>query len=114
MGHSDAELPGAAPVTEGPERGRRRRDLTRLVVGLVLVAALVAFVLDNSQAVSVSFVFTTTTVPLIWVLLATAALGAVADRVAMVVRSRQRAKRAHALATGANGPGRTRTGRRRS
>jgi uncharacterized integral membrane protein len=113
-GQAVTGLPGTAPPTGRPERGRRRRDVTRLVVGLVLVAALVAFVLGNSQAVSVSFVFTTTTVPLIWVLLVTAALGAVADRLVAYVRSRQRAKRTHAAAVGASGAGRARERRRRS
>lgn len=98
-----SELAGTVPAAAAPDRRHRRRDLTRLGVGLVLVALLVAFVLGNSQTVSVSFVFTTTSVPLIWVLLATAALGAVADRLVIVVRSRQRAKRARALAGEATG-----------
>lgn len=98
---SKSGLPGGAPVAGSPER--RRRGLARLVVGLVLVAALVAFVLGNSQTVSVSFVFTTTSVPLIWVLLVTAALGAVTDRLVIVVRSHQRAKRVQARAGAATG-----------
>jgi uncharacterized integral membrane protein len=95
--------PGAAPTVGRHEGSRSRRDLARLVVGLVLVAALVAFVLGNSQTVSVSFVFTTTSVPLIWVLLVTAALGAVTDRLVTVVRSRRRAKRSRALTGRATG-----------
>ncbi len=100
---SKSELPGTVPAATAPERRHRRRNLARLVVSLVLVALLVAFVLGNSQTVSVSFVFTTTSVPLIWVLLVTAVLGAVADRLVIVVQDRRRARRARAQAGEAPG-----------
>ena len=53
-------------------------------IGLLLVA----FVIDNSQSVKVGFVFFSSTVPLIWVLLVTAVLGILADRL-LVWRKRQ-------------------------
>lgn len=67
----------------------RRRELVRLVGALILVAVLVAFVLGNSHSVKVSFVFTSRRVPLIWVLLVTAVLGALADRLLRLVWKRR-------------------------
>jgi uncharacterized integral membrane protein len=69
---------------------RQRRDAVRLVGGLVLVAVLVAFVVDNSRSVRVGFLVTDRQVPLIWVLIVTALLGAVADRLLRAVWRRRR------------------------
>jgi uncharacterized integral membrane protein len=57
------------------------------VVGLVL---LVAFVLDNSQTVKVGFVFVSTDLSLIWVLLIAAVLGALVDRLVILLGQRRR------------------------
>ena len=65
------------------------RDTTRLVVAVVLVAALVAFVVDNIDSVKVGFVFTDKKIPLIFVLVATLVIGAILDRlVQYLVRRR--------------------------
>ncbi len=61
------------------------------VVGLVL---LVAFVLDNSQTVKVGFVFFSTQLSLIWVLLIAAVLGALVDRLVILLGQRRRSRAA--------------------
>ncbi len=48
----------------------------RLIVGLVLVALFLLFIASNSDPVNVSFVFADAEVPLIWVFLACALIGA--------------------------------------
>jgi uncharacterized integral membrane protein len=66
------------------------RDTTRLVVAAVLVAALVAFVVDNIDSVKVGFVFTDRKIPLIFVLVATALIGAILDRFVQYAVRRRR------------------------
>ncbi len=58
----------------------RRRELIRLAGAAALVLVLVAFVIDNRHTVRVGFVVTDRRVPLIFVLVVTAVLGAVIDR----------------------------------
>jgi len=61
----------------------------RLVAAVVIVIVLVAFVVDNSEHVRVGFVFFHADVALIWVLIVTAALGALADRLVPRLRARR-------------------------
>ena len=61
----------------------------RLVAAAVVLALLVAFVVENSQDVKVHFIFFHATLPLIWALLIAAALGALADRLLPRLRARQ-------------------------
>ena len=61
------------------------------VVALVL---LIAFVLGNSQTVRVDFVFFNTNVSLIWVLLIAAVLGALVDRLVILLGQRRRKRAA--------------------
>jgi len=78
---------------EGPDRNgldeRQVRQLA-LVGGLILVASIVLlFIVENSRGVEVSFVFFTATISLIWVIVLSAAAGAIAGLViARIVRSR--------------------------
>jgi len=58
------------------------------VLAVVVVVGLVAFVLDNRDEVSVGFVFWESKTRLIWVLVVTAVLGAVADRLVRRLRAR--------------------------
>jgi len=67
----------------------RRRELVRLVSAVALVLVMVAFVVDNRRSVRVGFIVTDRRVPLIFVLLVTAVLGAVIDR---LMRWRRRRK----------------------
>ncbi len=81
--------PARAP---GPARGRNRsnREVVRLVVAGIGLLLLIAFVLDNSQTVKVGFVFFSTQLSLIWVLLIAAALGASVDRLVIYLAQRRR------------------------
>lgn len=53
------------------------RDLLRHLPAVVLVLVLVAFAIDNRRKVTVGFVVTDERVPLVFVLVATALIGAV-------------------------------------
>jgi uncharacterized integral membrane protein len=57
-----------------------RRDTVRLVAILVLVALLIAFVVDNTRKVKVGFVFGDHETRLIFVLVVAVVLGALLDR----------------------------------
>jgi uncharacterized integral membrane protein len=81
------------PPTSGVQK-RQRKDIARIVAALVIVIVLVAFVVKNSEKVTVSFVFFSAHVRLIWVLLVTAILGALADR--LLLWRRRRSKSEHA------------------
>jgi uncharacterized integral membrane protein len=75
-----------------PERPSRAATLikwARLVAAAIIVILLVAFIVDNSERVRVGFVFFHANVSLIWVLLITAALGALADRLVPRFRARR-------------------------
>lgn len=63
------------------------RAALRHLPAAILVIALVAFALDNRGKVKVGFVFTEKRVPLVFVLLATAIIGAL---VAALLRHRRR------------------------
>ena len=69
---------------------RENREIVRIVVALVALALLIAFVLDNSQTVRVGFVFFNANVSLIWVLLIAAFLGALVDRLVILLRQRRK------------------------
>jgi uncharacterized integral membrane protein len=69
---------------------REPRDVARIVVAVVVLALLIGFVLDNSKTVRVGFVFFNANVSLIWVLLIAAFLGALVDRLVVVLRQRQK------------------------
>ena len=64
--------------------------MVRIVVAVVVLALLIGFVLDNSQTVRVGFVFFNANVSLIWVLLIAAFLGALVDRLVVILRQRQK------------------------
>lgn len=88
-------MPSPEGAGRTPRRKRDRRDTTRIVVTVVALALLVAFVLDNSNTVKVGFVFFSTQLSLIWVLLIAAFLGALVDRLVILLGQRRR-KRAEA------------------
>lgn len=70
------------------EKVRDTRTTMRIVAGLVLFALLIAFVVDNTDDVEVGFVFGDAGVPMIFVLVVTAIIGALLDRIATWVRRR--------------------------
>jgi uncharacterized integral membrane protein len=72
---------------------RDARDIARIVVAVVGLILLIAFVLDNSRTVRVGFVFFNADVSLIWVLLIAAFLGALVDRLVILVGQRRKKKK---------------------
>jgi uncharacterized integral membrane protein len=77
-----------------PSKSKRPpKDIIKLVVAVIGLVLLIAFVLDNSQTVKVGFVFFSARLSLIWVLLIAAFLGAVVDRLVILI-GRRRKKRA--------------------
>jgi uncharacterized integral membrane protein len=69
---------------------RSRREIARIVVAVVALVLLVAFVLGNSKTVPVSFVFFKHHISLIWVILISAFLGALVDRLVILLSQRRR------------------------
>ena len=82
--------PGAGSAGRSAEKKRETREVVRLVAAGIGLIVLVAFVLDNSQTVKVGFVFFSTELSLIWVLLIAAVLGAVVDRLVILLRQRRK------------------------
>jgi uncharacterized integral membrane protein len=73
------------------EQGERQRDtgaVIRLVAVVAVVAVLAAFVIDNTKSVKVGFVFTDKETPLIFVLVITALIGVLLDRLFIWARRR--------------------------
>jgi len=68
---------------------RSNRETGRIVLAIVILVILIIFVVDNLEQVRVSFVFFKADVGLIWVLIATALIGALIDRM-FVWRGRRR------------------------
>jgi uncharacterized integral membrane protein len=61
----------------------------RIVVAVIIAVILIIFVVKNLEQVSVNFVFFHADIGLIWVLIATAVLGGLVDRM-LVWRGRRR------------------------
>ncbi len=76
-----------------PRKKRETREIVRLAVAGIALVLLIAFVLDNSQTVKVGFVFFSTRLSLIWVLLIAALLGALVDRLVILLRERRKKAR---------------------
>jgi uncharacterized integral membrane protein len=82
---------GEGPPREGSPRAKRsNREIARIVVAVVALVLLIAFVLDNSNTVRVGFVFFKANISLIWVLLIAAFLGALVDRLVILLGQRRR------------------------
>jgi uncharacterized integral membrane protein len=60
----------------------------RLIIAIIVLVILVAFVIANTRSVKVSFLFTDRRPPLIFVLVVTAIIGALLDR--LWIRSRRK------------------------
>ena len=60
--------------------GRDPREVARLVGALVLLGLLIAFVIDNTRDVKVGFVFFDHNTRMIYVLIVTAVVGVILDR----------------------------------
>ena len=86
-----ANQPGLPSEGGKSPAGMSGRDVARIVAVVVLVALLVAFVVDNSQTVKVGFVFFQAHVSLIWALLIAVILGMAIDRLVIYLMGRRRA-----------------------
>ena len=65
----------------------------RAAIALALVVAyVIAFILENGKHVSVHFVFTTTRVSIVWLILLSLALGAIGGILASQLERRRRRK----------------------
>ena len=84
-------LPNSKGST-GPASKRKRdtREIVRYAIAGVALILLIAFVVANSRTVQVGFVFFDTKISLIWVIVIAAGLGALVDRLVILLRSRRR------------------------
>jgi uncharacterized integral membrane protein len=57
--------------------GRRRSTIAKVVIALALTVLFLVFVIQNSKEVDVNFVFVDAQIPLVWVFLGCAAIGAI-------------------------------------
>ncbi len=74
--HEEGRREGAEPAPA--PKGRDRRAIVKVVIGLILVILFIIFVAGNSDEVPVDLVFGTAAVRLIWVFVACALIGALA------------------------------------
>jgi len=65
----------------------------RLVVLALVVAYVIAFIIENSKHVSVHFIFATTRVSIVWLVLLCLALGAIGGILLAQLDRRRRARR---------------------
>ena len=72
---------------------REARDIIRLVAFGVALVLLIAFIIGNSATVKVHFVFFETRASLIWVILISAVLGLLVDRLIIALGKRRKARR---------------------
>jgi uncharacterized integral membrane protein len=78
-----------------PGKKRQNRDNVRIVVAVVCLVLLIAFVLDNQRTVPIGFVLFHVHLSLIWVLLIAAFLGAVVDRLVIILVQRRKDRAEH-------------------
>ena len=83
-------VPSQGPTGRSKARKRDTREIVRISVAVVALILLIAFVLDNSHTVTVGFVFFSTRLSLIWVLLIAAVLGALVDRLIILLSQRRK------------------------
>jgi uncharacterized integral membrane protein len=79
--------------TEGMRDTRDTRDIVRLVVFGIALVLLIAFVIANSATVRVHFVFFQTRTSLIWVILISAVLGVLVDRLVIALGKRRKTRK---------------------
>jgi len=87
---SSPGMPSSEGTGRSPRGKRETKDLVRIGVTVLALVLLIAFVLDNSNTVKVGFVFFSTRISLIWVLLIAAFLGALVDRLVILLGQRRR------------------------
>jgi uncharacterized integral membrane protein len=89
-----AQAPEPAGSPSGAKRAKGvkgdNREIIRLVVGGLGLVLLIAFVVGNSNDVKVNFIFANATTSLIWVILVSAVLGLLVDRLIIAIGRRPR------------------------
>jgi|tagenome__1003787_1003787.scaffolds.fasta_scaffold19907772_2 uncharacterized integral membrane protein len=70
-------------------QGRDTGEIARLVGALLIIGVMIAFVVDNVDSVKVGFIVTDKKIPLIFVLIGTALIGAILDRLVQYARRRR-------------------------
>jgi uncharacterized integral membrane protein len=83
-------VPSQGSTGRSPGKRRETREIVRIAVAVVGLVLLIAFVLDNSKTVKVGFVFFSSRISLIWVLLIAAVLGALVDRLIILLGQRRK------------------------
>lgn len=66
----------AKPASAGALAAHRRATIAKVVAALVLLVLFLIFVIQNSDPVRVSFIFTEASIALVWVFLGCAVIGA--------------------------------------
>jgi len=91
-------MSGAQPSLEPPEhprKGSRTRDIRatlRLVVVALVAVYAIAFIVVNTHSTKVDFVFTSTDVSVIWVILLALVIGAALGVLGLQLRRRRQRK----------------------
>jgi uncharacterized integral membrane protein len=92
--HGMAQAPEEVGGPSGAKRARavmgENREIIRLIVGGVGLVLLIAFVVGNSNDVRVNFIFANATTSLIWVILVSAVLGLLVDRLIIAIGNRRK------------------------
>ena len=87
------QVPDSSDSSSRTKRAKGdNRDVIRLVVGGLGLVLLIAFVVGNSNDVKVNFIFANATTSLIWVILVSAVLGLLVDRLIIAVGKRRKKK----------------------
>jgi len=91
-----AQAPDHPVGTSGATRAKGakgdNREIIRLVMGGLGLVLLIAFVVGNSNDVKVNFIFVNATTSLIWVVLVSAVLGVLVDRLIIAIGKRRKKK----------------------
>jgi uncharacterized integral membrane protein len=91
-------MSGAQPTLEPPEqtrKGKRTREVRatlRLIVAALVALYAIAFIVVNTHSTKVDFVFTSTHVSVIWVILLALVIGAVLGVLGLQLRRRRQRK----------------------
>jgi uncharacterized integral membrane protein len=96
---SGAPQSGQRPAPSARRRQRTSAELVRLVLVAVVVGLAVAFVVLNTQQVSVDWIVTTTNTPLIVVILISLAVGGIFVAAALGARRRSARRKRRAART---------------
>ncbi len=82
--------PNDKAIRSSAHAGLLRREATRIVPSLIVVALFILFVVENSRTVKVTFLFWKASASLAWALILSGALGFVAGLTLAWFRARRR------------------------